>query len=202
MNRSARAIVALSSRRSTTRSSMPCSTRNSLRWKPSGSFCRMVCSITRGPANPMRAFGSPMFRSPSMAKLAVTPPVVGSVSTEMYGRRAASSRASAAAIFAICMSESAPSIMRAPPEQETMMMGVRRSMARSMARVIFSPTTTPMLPPMNSYSIAAICTSMPSSRPEAVITASPRPVAARAARRRSVYALVSVKASGSVERSP
>ena len=28
-------------------------------------------------------FGSAMFRSPSMAKLAVTPPVVGSVITEM-----------------------------------------------------------------------------------------------------------------------
>ena len=39
----------------------------------------MVCSITRGPANPMSAFGSAMMTSPSIAKLAVTPPVVGSV---------------------------------------------------------------------------------------------------------------------------
>ena len=62
---------------------MPCFSRNSLRWKPSGSFCRMVCSITRGPAKPISAPGSAMFRSPSMAKLAVTPPVVGSVSTLM-----------------------------------------------------------------------------------------------------------------------
>jgi hypothetical protein len=30
-----------------------------------------------------------------------------------------------------------------------------------MARVIFSPTTTPMLPPMNVYSIAATEVSMP-----------------------------------------
>ena len=43
----------------------------------------MVCSITRGPAKPIRAPGSAMFRSPSMAKEAVTPPVVGSVRTEM-----------------------------------------------------------------------------------------------------------------------
>src|SRR6266478_3300339 len=51
--------------------------------KSFGSFWRMVCSMTRGPAKPMSAPGSPMLRSPSMAKLAVTPPVVGSVSTEM-----------------------------------------------------------------------------------------------------------------------
>ena len=38
-----------SSRRSTTMSSMPCSSRNSARWKPSGSFWRIVCSMTRGP---------------------------------------------------------------------------------------------------------------------------------------------------------
>ena len=56
-------------------------------------------------------------QSPSIAKLAVTPPVVGSVSTEMYGSRARSSRASAALILAICISDSAPSIIRAPPEQ-------------------------------------------------------------------------------------
>ena len=69
--------------RGTTRSRKPCSSRNSLRWKPSGSFWRMVCSITRGPAKPISAPGSAMFRSPSMAKLAVTPPVVGSVRTLM-----------------------------------------------------------------------------------------------------------------------
>jgi hypothetical protein len=42
----------------------------------------MVCSMTRGPAKPISAFGSAIFRSPSIAKLAVTPPVVGSVRTE------------------------------------------------------------------------------------------------------------------------
>ena len=51
-------------------------------------------------------------------------------------------------------------------------------MARSIARVIFSPTTTPMLPPMNEYSIAATTVSMPLIRPVAKITASLRPVAA------------------------
>ena len=34
---------------------MPCSMRNSAVWNPSGSFWRMVCSITVGPAKPTRA---------------------------------------------------------------------------------------------------------------------------------------------------
>ena len=90
--------------------------------------------MTRGPAKPISAFGSAMFRSPSIAKLAVTPPVVGSVSTEMNGSRARSSRASAAETFAICISDSAPSIIRAPPEQETMITGSRRAIAPSRCR--------------------------------------------------------------------
>ena len=68
--------------------------------------------------------------------------------------------------------------MRAPPEQDTTITGCRRSIAISMARVIFSPTTTPMLPPMNEYSIAAMTSGRPSSRPVATITASFRPVPA------------------------
>ncbi len=78
-----RRSVARSSRRSTTRSSWPCSSRNSERWNPSGSGWRMVSAITRGPAKPMSARGSARMRSPSIAKLAVTPPVVGSVRSEM-----------------------------------------------------------------------------------------------------------------------
>ena len=39
--------------------------------------------------------------------------------------------------------------MRAPPEHDTMMAGCRRASASSSARVIFSPATTPRLPPMN-----------------------------------------------------
>ncbi len=155
---------------------MPCSSRNSLRWKPSGSFWRMVCSMTRGPANPMSALGSAMFTSPSIAKLAVTPPVVGSVRIEIYGSRARSRRARAALILAICMSDSAPSIIRAPPEHDTMTTGSRFAMAISIARVIFSPTTTPMLPPMKPYSMAAITQVMPFTQPVAVMTASCRPV--------------------------
>ena len=134
-----------------------------------------------------------------MAKLAVTPPVVGSVSTEMNGRPARSRRASAAEVFAICISDSAPSIIRAPPEHDTITTGALRSIARSIARVIFSPTTTPMLPPMNEYSIEAMTVSMPSSRPVAVTTASFMPVEAIVDSRRLLYGLVSWNSSGSVD---
>ena len=36
-----------------------------------------ICSITLLPANPIRALGSAKIKSPNIAKLAVTPPVVG-----------------------------------------------------------------------------------------------------------------------------
>ena len=78
----------------------------------------MVCSITRGPAKPMSALGSARITSPSHAKDAATPPVVGCSSTEMYGWRTSRKRLSAAQVFAICISEKMPSCMRAPPEAE------------------------------------------------------------------------------------
>ena len=77
---------AISSRmalRCTIMSIAPFSMRNSARWNPSGSFSRTVCSITRGPAKPISARGSAMTTSPRKQKLADTPPIVGSVSTEM-----------------------------------------------------------------------------------------------------------------------
>ena len=61
----------------------PCSSRNSLVWKPLGSSMRMVALMVRGPAKPISALGSAKTTSPSEAKLAATPPIVGLVSTEM-----------------------------------------------------------------------------------------------------------------------
>ncbi len=141
--------------------------------------------MTRGPANPMSAPGSAIFRSPSIARLAVTPPVVGSVSTLMYGMRSSSRRMSAAEILAICIRLMAPSCMRAPPEAETIISGAFWAMERSMARVIFSPITHPMLPPMNFGSMAQICTLRPSSVPAAEIKASANEVACWVVARRS-----------------
>ena len=89
--------------------------------------------------------------------------------------------------------------MRAPPDEEMMTTGRRPSSARSIARVIFSPTTTPMLPPMKLYSIAATTVSIPSRRPEATITASLRPVDSIVAFKRVLYGFVSVNCSGSVD---
>jgi len=94
----------------------------------------------------------------------------------MYGRRACDSLARAAEILAICMRDCAPSCMRAPPEHDTMMSGVCCCSARSAARVIFSPTTEPLLPPMKPYSMTANTTAMPPTVPSAVITASLSPV--------------------------
>ena len=84
--------------------------------------------------------------SPSMANDAVTPPVVGSVMTEMYGRCAAAWRSMAHEVFAICMSETKPSCMRAPPEQVNSTSGRPSSVACSARRVMRSPTTLPMDP--------------------------------------------------------
>jgi hypothetical protein len=50
----------------------------------SGSFCRIVCSMTRRPAKPIEARASAMMISAWNANEAETPPVVGSVSTVTY----------------------------------------------------------------------------------------------------------------------
>ena len=83
----------------------------------------MVCSITRGPAKPISASGSAMMTSPSIATEAATPPVVGWSSTEMYGTLASRSRLRAAEVLAICISDSTPSCMRAPPDAQNMTAG-------------------------------------------------------------------------------
>ena len=132
--------------------------------------------MTRGPAKPMRAPGSARIMSPSMAKLAVTPPVVGSVSTEMYKRPASLCRFTAADVLAICMREASPSCMRAPPEQANTTMGSRSRWARSKARVSFSPATVPMLPMRNRVSHTAMAHRIPPMVPTPVITASSRPL--------------------------
>ena len=110
----------------------------------------MVCSMTRGPAKPMSAFGSAMLTSPRRAKLAATPPVVGCKRTLMKGSPAARSRSSAETVLAICMRLRIPSCMRAPPDACVRTTGSRSSVARSKSRAIFSPTTDPIDPPMNA----------------------------------------------------
>jgi hypothetical protein len=55
-----------------------------------------------------------------------------------------------------------------------------------MARAIFSPTTEPMLPPMNFGSMTQSCTVRPASLPSAAMMASERLVDSCMARRRSL----------------
>ncbi len=109
----------------------------------------------------MSAPGSATMRSPSDAYDASTPPVVGSVITLTNGTPASSRRASAETIFPICMSARVPSCMRAPPDADTTTRARRSASARSAARVIFSPTTLPIEPPMNSKSMTTSSTGLP-----------------------------------------
>ena len=114
--------------------------------------------------------------SPRLAKLAVTPPVVGWVSTLMYSPPLAEKRWMAAEVFAICIRLKMPSCIRAPPLAEKMIRGRRFAAAYSTARVIFSPTAVLMLPMKKRLSSTAATTAVPSMRPMPVTTASFKPV--------------------------
>ena len=72
--------------------------------------------------------------------------------------------AMAAEVLAICMRESTPSCMRAPPEAETRTSGAFFSCDRRASRAIFSPTTEPIDPPMNAKFITPRLTGRPSNR--------------------------------------
>ena len=106
----------------------------------------MVFSITLLPANPTNVPGSLKIISPSIAKLAVTPPVVGLVSTVIYSKPASSCFPIAALILAICIKEKIPSCILAPPEVVNIINGSFLSVAYSIKDVILSPTTVPILP--------------------------------------------------------
>ena len=98
-----------------------------------------------------------------MAYEADTPPVVGSVRIEMYGMQSRCSWAMAAEVLAICIRESTPSCIRAPPEAETRTSGIFFSCERRASRAIFSPTTEPIDPPMKAKFITPRLNGSPSS---------------------------------------
>src|SRR5438105_1387288 len=99
------------------------------------------------------------------------------------------------------MSARVPSCMRAPPDAETMTRALRETRARSAARVIFSPTTLPIDPPMNSKSITTSSTGLAPIAAVPAMAASRSPLFACAAAMRSGYGLLSTKPSGSPETS-
>ena len=132
--------------------------------------------MTRGPAKPMRAPGSASRMSPKLAKLAVTPPVVGWVNTEMYSPPFWEKRSRAAAVLAICIRDKIPSCIRAPPLAENRMRGSLFFPASSMSRATFSPRAADMLPMRKRLSSTPTATFWPPMRPRAVTTPSPVPV--------------------------
>ena len=72
-------------------------------------------------------------------------------------------RSAAATVFPICMRLRIPSCIRAPPDAQNTIAGIRPSTARSSVRATFSPATLPIEPPMKEKSAAATATRRPSS---------------------------------------
>ena len=97
------------------------------------------------------------------------------------------------------MREYAASIMRAPPLDEMMMSGCFFFNARSIALAIFSPTTEPILPPMNPKSMQAMTTGIPLISAVPVRTASLSPLFRIESFRRWLYGLVSSNFKGSTD---
>ncbi len=92
----------------------PCSSRNSERWKPSGSFSRTVCSMTRGSGEADQRLRLGCCESPSIANDARRRRW-WDASAPRCTAGASRRRPSAADVLAICISENIDSCMRAPP---------------------------------------------------------------------------------------
>ena len=108
----------------------------------------VICWTTRGPVNAISAPGSAIVTSPSDAKLASTPPVVGWASTTNIGSPASCRSSTAQTVFGSCISERIPSCMRAPPELETVQqrraaLDRRVARARRTSRRRRSPSSRP-----------------------------------------------------------
>lgn len=114
--------------------------------------------------------------SPRLAKLALTPPVVGLVRYDINNPPASLNFSIAAVVFAICISEKRPSCILAPPLAANIISGSFLFIAYSVSLVIFSPTAIPMLPIRNLLSITATAVLTPPIRHVPVTTASCWPV--------------------------
>ena len=113
--------------------------------------------------------------------------MVGSVRMVQYSNPASSSFRMAAEVLAICIREMMPSCILAPPEQQKKNTGSLSSTARSMAAVIFSPTTCPMLAIRNLESQMPSTMSWPKTLHCPTVKASSRPVFSLASRSFSSY---------------
>ena len=116
--------------------------------------------------------------SPSEAKLAITPAMVGLVRTDMNNPPFLLSLSRAALVFAICIRDISPSyILAPPPDPDTIMSGSFSLSACSIILAIFSPTTDPIEPIIKRESVAPIATRLPFIVPSPTTTASFMPVA-------------------------
>ncbi len=100
-------------------------------------------------------------------------------------------------VLAICISDRAPSCIRAPPEAVTSSSGRPCRRLVCAAAVMCAPTPQPRLPPRKRKSIAATTSGRSSMLPCTHSTASARSVSALAWCSRSLYGLVSVNSNGS-----
>ena len=153
------------SRRSTIMSIAPCSSRNSLRWKPSGSVSRTVCSITRGPAKPISAL---RLRDVEVAehREARRHAARRRVGEHRNVRQARlrHAREHGAGLAHLQQRQQAFLHARAAARRKSRRAAARCSRQYSAPRVKRSPTTDPIEPPRNRNSNAQATMSMPVQR--------------------------------------
>jgi acetyl-CoA carboxylase carboxyl transferase subunit beta len=128
-------------------------------------------------------------------KRVVAPPIVGSVVHTTYKSPASLCLLAAAETLAICISDSAPSCILAPPETVYPITGSLFFVAYSKSAVILSPTTVPIEPIMKLGSIMNIHVSFPPIVPLPHTTPSVSPLFSLAD---SYFSLYDGKSIGSV----
>ena len=96
--------------------------------------------------------------------------------TTIKGTSSSRRRLAAVTVLAICISDKTPSWIRTPPPETTATAGMPRRAAFSKAMDTFSPTTLPMVPPMNPKSNTMSIVSTSPIRHFPATAASVRPV--------------------------
>ena len=107
------------------------------------SFWPIVCSMTLGPGDQWELSALPRMISPSIAKLAVAPPSCRICENRNLEKSCIAVLAKCHACFAICIRDTSPSCVLAPPGTDVGDHWAFLSVARSNTRVIFFLSTTP-----------------------------------------------------------
>ena len=174
---------------------------------PRSRYASAVCSVSarlpsiarRSPsgANPMCEPGSAKIMSAIDAKLPSTWPVDGLLRETINACPLSRRVRAASVVFAICISESTPSCIRAPPDVTIATQGIFLRAASSSASVTFSPTTTPIDPPRKLESSTIITTDVPPMEHVPVTAASDSPVRVWFCRTRTRYEIRGENSRGS-----